>query len=209
MIKVIIFDADGVLIPHKRRFSVTLAEKHGISIEKTLPFFSGPFQDCLVGGEDLKESIAPHLNDWGWDKGVDALLDYWFQLEHNVDNELVDYIQELRAEGIKCFLATNNEKYRFQYILDKMGFQNMFDASYASAHLGHKKPNQEFFSKIFNELKNVDKKEVLFVDDSKENIEGAENFGIHTIFYTSFQDFKQKFLILNPNLIQIQKISSV
>ena len=31
MIKVIIFDEDEVLIQGKRRFSVTLAEKHGIS----------------------------------------------------------------------------------------------------------------------------------------------------------------------------------
>ena len=43
MIKVIIFDVDGVIIPIKRRFSITLAEEHGISLEKSLPFFNGPF----------------------------------------------------------------------------------------------------------------------------------------------------------------------
>jgi putative hydrolase of the HAD superfamily len=192
MIKAIIFDADGVLIPSKRRFSKTLAEKHDISLEKTLPFFTGPFQKCLVGDADLKKIISPYLNEWGWTKGVDALLDYWFQLEHDVDAELVKYIQELRGKGILCFLATNNEKYRFQYMLDKMDFANSFDKTYASAHLGHAKPNKDFFSTIFKELEKIQRNEILFIDDSIENIKGAKNFGIHAELYTSFEDFKEK-----------------
>jgi putative hydrolase of the HAD superfamily len=79
MIKVIIFDADGVLINTERRFSILLAEKYGIPLEKTLPFFNGPFQDCLIGKANLKETILPFLNTWGWKKGIDALLDIWFQ----------------------------------------------------------------------------------------------------------------------------------
>lgn len=192
MIKAIIFDADGVLVHGKRKFSITLAEKHDISLEKTLPFFTGPFQDCLVGNKDLKETVAPYLKEWGWTKGVDALLDYWFQLERDTDEELISYIQELRHKGILCFLATNNEKYRFQYMLDKMGLANVFDRTYASAHLGHAKPSQDFFLKIFDELNNISKNEILFVDDSTENIEGAKDFGINAEIYTTFEDFKAK-----------------
>ena len=127
MIKVIIFDADGVLIPTKQKFSKTLAEKHGIPTEKTLPFFEGPFQDCLIGKKDLRETVAPYLNEWGWGKGVDALLDYWFKLESDSDKDLINYIQKLRQKGVLCFLATNNEKYRFQYMFDKLGFAKSFD----------------------------------------------------------------------------------
>ena len=192
MIKVIIFDADGVLIHSDRRFSVALAEEHGVSAERTLPFFSGPFQDCLVGKADLKESISPYLSDWGWGKGVDALLDLWFQLEHNADEELVQYIQELRHQDILCLLATNNEKYRFKYMLDKMGFANSFDKTYASAHLGHKKPDHDFFLKILNELDDVKKNEILFFDDDAENVKSAKDFCIHAELYTSFESFKEK-----------------
>ncbi len=199
MIKLIIFDADGVLIHSNRKFSSKLAEEHGITFEKTSPFFTGVFQECLVGNKDLKESIAPHLKDWGWTKGVDTLLDYWFEAEHNIDKDLVEYVQELRMEGVLCFLATNNEKYRFQYILEKMGFANCFDKTYSSAHLGSKKPEQDFFLKIFNELGDIKKEEILFVDDSKENIKGGEEFGIHTEFYTSIENLKKKISLLNRN----------
>src|SRR3989344_1241448 len=192
MIKVIIFDADGVLIHSKRKFSITLAEKHDISIEKTLPFFIGPFQECLVGNKDLKETVAPYLKEWGWSESVDALLDYWFELERETDIEVVKYVQELRGKGILCFLATNNEKYRFQYMLDKMGFAYAFDKTYSSAHLGHKKPNREFFEKIAKDFKNIKKEEILFWDDDAKNIEGAKDFGINAELYISVEDFKQK-----------------
>ncbi|MFA6353712.1 MAG: HAD-IA family hydrolase [Candidatus Paceibacterota bacterium] len=191
MIKVIIFDADGVLIPHTRRFSTLLLEEFGIPLEKTLEFFNGPFQDCLVGKLDLQETIQPYLSIWGWNKGIDAFLDIWFQVQHNIDVKLVEYVQELRRKGIICLLATNNEKYRFQYILDKTGFVGSFDRVYASAYLGYKKPNKDFFENILKDFKKIKKNETLFWDDDLKNIEGAKNFGINAEFYTSFEDFKK------------------
>lgn len=197
MIKVIIFDVDGVLIPNKRVFSFALVNKHKIPKEKLAEFFDGPFQKCLTGDSDLKEAIVPHLNRWGWKTDVEEVMDDWFRLDGSVDNELIKYIQGLRKKGILCFIATNNEKYRFQYMLDKLGFAKSFDKAFASAHLGHQKPSQDFFSKMFKELKNVEKNEILFVDDDKENIYGAKNFGFHAELYTSLENLKNKIKVLN------------
>lgn len=191
MIKAILFDADGVMV-NGERFSVALDRDYGISIETTLPFFNGPFQDCLVGNADLRETVSSYLSGWGWDKGVEAFLDYWFNIEHTINEELVSYIQELRGQGILCLLATNNEKYRFKYMLDRMGFSNCFDKTYASAHLGSKKPDHDFFVKILNELDGIKKEEIFFVDDGIDNIESAKDFGIHAEIYTTFENFKKK-----------------
>jgi putative hydrolase of the HAD superfamily len=185
MIKVIIFDADGVLIYNKRKFSVLLAEKYGITLEMTLPFFTGPFQDCLVGKADLKEIISPYLVTWGWNKGVGAFLDLWFQAEHNINEELIEYIKEFRKKGILCILGTNNEKYRFEYMMNEMGLASVFDKTYASAHLGHKKPNKEFFEEIIKDLGDIKKEEILLWDDDPKNIKGAKEFGINTELYIS------------------------
>jgi putative hydrolase of the HAD superfamily len=191
MIKVLIFDADGVLI-NSERFSKRLAREYGISTEKTTTFFTGIFNECLIGGADLKESIAPYLKEWGWEKSVDDFLLYWFSSEHSVDLELVKEIQKYRKKGIKCFVATNQEKHRAQYMLEKMGFSQSFDKLYASAHLGFKKPNSEFYEKILSELDGIDKQEILFWDDTEENITGAIEFGIKAELYISFDDFKKK-----------------
>ncbi|MBI4138024.1 MAG: HAD-IA family hydrolase [Candidatus Wildermuthbacteria bacterium] len=191
MIKVLIFDADGVLI-NSERFSKRLAREYGISTEKTTPFFAGVFNECLIGSADLKESIAPYLNEWGWEKSVEDFLNYWFSSEHSVDIELVNEIQKYREKGIKCFVATNQEKYRAQYMLGRMGFSESFDRLYASAHLGSKKPSLDFYEKIISELGGIKKEEILFWDDTEENITGAIECGIKAEVYISFNDFKKK-----------------
>jgi len=191
MIKVILFDIDGVLFSQER-FSDFLERDSNIPQESLPPFFNGPFQECLTGKWDLKGLIAPYLTTWGWDKGVDAFLDVWFTREHTLNQPLIDYIREVRQKGVKCFIATNQEKHRFQYIIEKMGFAHNFDRAYASAHLGHKKPDQEFFSKIFDDLKNIKKEEILFWVDREINVEGAKDFGINAEVYTAFPDFKEK-----------------
>ena len=98
----------------------------------------------------------------------------------------------MREKKVVCLLATNNEKYRFAYMLDKMGFDKIFDKAYCSALLLCKKPDQQFFSKIYNDLENINKEEVLFFDDKAENVQAAKDFGINAELYTTFEDFKEK-----------------
>lgn len=191
MIKAIIFDGVNC-ITYQEPLSVGLARDYNLPLEKTLPFFKGVLQDCVAGESDLKEVLPPFLEAWGWQSGVEGLLKYWFERDHKIDTELVSYIQDLRKKKVICLLGTNNEKYRFAYMLDKMGFDKIFDKSYCSALLGCKKPDQEFFSKIYNELENIKKEEVLFWDDKAENVESAKDFGINAEIYTNFIDFKEK-----------------
>lgn len=191
MIKVIIFDGVNC-ITYQEALSIGLERDYKIPLEKTLPFFKGELQDCVAGESDLKKVLPPYLKAWGWKEGVDGLLRYWFERDHKMDKELISYIKELRNKKILCLLATNNEKYRFAYMLDKMGFSKIFDKSYCSALLGCKKPNKNFFQKIFGDLSNVKKEEILFWDDKLENVKGAKEFGLQTELYTTFENFKEK-----------------
>lgn len=191
MIEAILFDADGVLI-NGREFSFHLEKDYGITREITTPFFTGPFLECLVGKADLKEVLSPYIKEWGWKGSGDEFLEYWFKSEHIIDQDLIKYIQDLRKKGIKCYLATNQEKHRAQYMLDKMGFSTSFDKVYASSHLGHRKPDLEFFAKVMEDLGNIQKEAVLFWDDTPSHIDAAKGFGINAEIYTTFEDFKAK-----------------
>ncbi|MCR4279165.1 MAG: HAD hydrolase-like protein [Candidatus Zambryskibacteria bacterium] len=191
MIKVVLFDVDGVLVRARRMFSVNLEREYGISTEKTSSFFLGPFKECLVGKADLKNAIEPYLKEWGWQKGVDALIEYWFKSEDIVDSSLIEYVQSLRRKGIKCYLATNQENYRVDHMLNTMGFAQNFDGSYASSHIGYVKPDAEFFARIYENLDKIKKDEILFWDNTLENIEGAQTFGIQARLYTTFENFKE------------------
>jgi putative hydrolase of the HAD superfamily len=189
LIRTIIFDADGVLI-NGEKFSAVLVHDYKIDSEKVHEFFTTKFQECLVGKADLKQSITPYLASFGWTGTVDDLLQYWFKAEHSLNETLLQYVRQLRESGVQVVLATNQEKYRTQYMLDHMGFGTAFDKIYSSAHLGLKKPAVEFFAKIVEEL-GVGKQEVLFWDDDQNNVEGARTYGIHAEYYSNYENFMQ------------------
>lgn len=187
MISTLIFDADGVVI-NGEQFSKVLARDYDVDKAKEKEFFTTHFQECLVDKADLKESIAPYLSSFGWKGTADEFLEYWFKSGHNLDEALVNYVQALRRSGKQVVLATNQEKYRTDYILKHMGFEGIFDKIYTSAHLGLKKPSVEFFAKVIDDL-GVNKKDVLFWDDDQRNIDSAKECGIHTELYTDYNSF--------------------
>ncbi len=191
MIKAILFDADGVILVGKK-FSEYLKNNFGISEKDRSSFFDGRFKIALVGKQDLKEIIYPYLKDWGWDRSVDDFLDLWFKSEHIIDMRLIDYIQKIRKKGIRCYLATNQENHRIKYMKEEMEFDKLFDKVYSSSHVGYMKPDLKFFEKILGDLKNLQRKEILFWDDSLKHVEAAKKIGINAELYTSFENCLSK-----------------
>lgn len=187
MITHLIMDADGVLINGKS-FSERLSRDYDVDKEKEREFFTGKFQECLVGKADLRESIAPYLASFGWKGTVDELLEYWFAEEYELNKDLIAYLERLRQMGTYVVLATNQEKYRTDYMLEHMGFDGAFDRIYSSAHLGLKKPAVEFFAHLVEDMQ-VDKDQVLFWDDDQRNIDSALEYGVHAEFYRDYDSF--------------------
>jgi len=191
-IKCILFDADGVVI-NSEMFSVQYQKEHDVSNDEMLPFFKGEFQNCIIGKADLIELVKPWLLKWKWIGTVDEFLQFWFKAEHNIDERMVNIIKELRKKGIKCYLATNQEKYRTQYMNNHMGFEELFDHVFSSADIGYKKPEREFYKFILDEIKNehrINPHEIMFFDDSQENVDEAKKLDIDAHFYKNFKDFE-------------------
>lgn len=189
----VLFDADGVVI-NGDFFTVKYQKEYQVSYDEMLPFFEGEFQNCILGSEDLKLLIKPWLLKWKWEGTVDEFLQFWFEAEHHVDERIVNYIEKLRKKGIKCCLATNQEKYRTQYLKNQMGFEDLFDDVFSSSDIGYKKPDNEFYKLVLAELKNsygFSPEEVMFFDDSIANVNAAKELGVDAYFYQKFNDFKE------------------
>ena len=194
MYKAIIFDADGMII-HGERFSKRLEEEFGITRETTSPFMdSGKFQLCLTGKADLKDELANVIKDWGWKGTVDDLLEYWFSEKHNViDERFLPIIRDLRDKGIRCFLASNNEKYRTNNLINERGLGAWFDKFFSSAFIGFKKPEREFFEAIFKELPSLKKDAVLFWDDDPKMLKAPKNSACPRNFTPILNLFEPKY----------------
>lgn len=190
MIKAILVDADGVVVKGPR-FSDILEEKYGITRDKTEPFFSSEFQMAQIGRVNLREVLIPYLERWGWNGTVDDLIKVWFG-SVEPDPQMMQKIAELRGKGIKCCLASNQEKLRAAYLANEMGLEKFFDKIFVSAHIGHKKPLVEFFEYIAEHLEGIKKEEVLFWDDKNTNVDAARSFGFQAEQFRDFDDFCKK-----------------
>lgn len=191
-IKCILFDSDGV-VTNAEMFSLQYQKEFGVSNDEMLPFFRGEFQDCIVGKADLKEIITPWISKWGWQGSVESFVAYWFKVEHKVEDRVVDAIKKLKEQGIVCCLATNQEKYRTEYMKKEMGFEGLFNEIYSSAEIGFKKPDTKFYEYILKNLKNkysINTDEIIFFDDTVENVKGACDVGIKAYLYTTFEGFE-------------------
>jgi len=191
MTRALIFDADGVIIHREGYFSDRLSRDFGIPLEKILPFFKNEFQQCLLGKADLKQEIQKYLPQWGWEKSLDELLEFWFSQESHLDERLVSDISNLRQKGIRCYLATVNEKHRVEYLSHRLGFKDLFDKIFASSSVGFLKQSTDFWSVIFSQL-NVEKNEVLVWDDEQIAVDAARGFGFPAELYTDFELYKKK-----------------
>ena len=191
-VKYIIFDADGMVIDSEM-FSVQYCKEFGISPAEMLPFFNGVFADCKVGKADIKEELKPFLPKWKWTGTVDEFLQYWFKAEHHVDERLVKKIKELQSQGIKCYLATDNEKYRTQYLRQEMGLGELFDDIFSSPDIGCEKSDRHFFEKVYETVgeSGIARNEIMFWDNDQDNIEVAREFGLAGHLYQDFTEFEK------------------
>jgi putative hydrolase of the HAD superfamily len=200
MITTMLFDVDGVLATgdpwHK-----DLSDSYDITPQMLSPFFSGPFQRCLLGQADLKEELAHYLPRWNWPHSVEAFVDYWF-CRHTLDGQLIATIQQLRQLGIHCYLATQQERYRTAYLWHDMDLASSFDGMFSSVSIGYMKDKPAFFTSILASLADVQPGTILFWDDTLANVITARSVRIIAEVYRDFAQFQVKVHeYLNLNLL--------
>jgi putative hydrolase of the HAD superfamily len=176
MNNIVLFDADGVLTLPEEVFSIVYSRSHGLDPEPFEQFFRNDWKPIVTGKADLKESIAANPELWQWQGPVDDLLDYWFKTEDVRNNELIEVIRELRSRGVRCYLATEQEKYRGEYMKTVM-FKDLFDGYFVTAELGVSKTDPKFFEMIVESL-GVSPSDVTFFDDSQSKVDTASSAGI-------------------------------
>lgn len=188
-IRAVLYDIDGVLVPEgELYFSERYSRDHDISVEKLAPFFLDEFIDCLVGKKDIKEELTRHLRGWGWMGSVDELLSYWFEAERRTDKRLLAHIGELRARGVKCFIASHQERNRAEFLLDQVGLRGSFDGAYFSCYVGRLKDEPEFYERVF-ETAGFEPRETMFWDDNLQNVATASEFGLISRHYRDYDGY--------------------
>lgn len=189
MIKALIFDVDGCVIKTGVRFSTRFSHDFGIPMESMLQFFENEFRSCLVGKADLKTVIVPYLKQWGVAMSADQTLSYWFSGD-TTKRLILDDVDRLRLQNIPSFLATDNERYRTNYLFHTIGLSTYFVDIFSSSSIGYKKNDPNFWSRVLRELAPVKASEILFFDDDQLNVDAALRCGLNARLYTDITHYQ-------------------
>lgn len=142
--------------------------------------------------------LPKYLKDWHWEGTVDEFLNYWFEGERNLDNQLVKLIENLRKQGVRCYLVSDNEKNRAEYLMETVKLKDLFDGAFFSADLGVTKSEPSFFTKVVEKL-GVDSSILVYWDDDSKNVEVAKTAGIDSYIYDDYGTLVRKLDELFPD----------
>jgi putative hydrolase of the HAD superfamily len=183
VVRSVLFDVDGVLV-HPWRFRDYLVREHSITPEMTAPFFRGPFVACTLGHADLDAVLPPFLRAWGWRGGTRSFIDAWLTVEDAPFWEVLEIARQLRRAGLQCFIASTQERHRAHYLVNQMGFGDLFDRAFFSCDLGVSKPDPAFFEEV-SALIASSPEGLLLVDDAPENADAALAAGWNSVLFVS------------------------
>jgi putative hydrolase of the HAD superfamily len=176
MIKAIVFDADGVIVRPKTFFVKKANEFYGVPKQEFMEFIHGQFKLCTTGELELLDILPEILEKWNVSIEPRVFVRQWVEHEHHIDTALLEQIQVFRVRGIPCYLGTNQERNRANYMKLEMGFAHSLDGVFASSDLGFRKPNLGFYKALQNKIQ-ISASEILFWDDSFENVTAAREAG--------------------------------
>ncbi|MFS8114482.1 HAD-IA family hydrolase [Rhizobium jaguaris] len=186
--KVLMVDVDGVLV-HGRpqdglHFSTSLERDLGLSPELLQKeFFKPHWSEIIVGREPLMPRLESVLSRIAPDISAEALAAYWFENDSRLDHAFLDALAHYRADGIRIFLATNQEHMRAKYLMEELGLATHVNGIFYSAALGHRKPAEAFYA-LATDKAEASPGDIVFIDDVEENIESARRFGWQAIHWT-------------------------
>ena len=151
----------GVENPHK------YSHKGGIGVAENWPYLLDKYQ------VKTKKTVAQLTSE---------TQKYFLEHIHEVDvmEGFPEFIGALRANSILTALATSNEWFVVEAILDELALPSYFDCIVTGEEVIAKKPDPALFMLAANKL-SVDPLDCIVFEDSEAGIEAAKNAGMRSV----------------------------
>ena len=172
-IKLCICDVGGVIVTNFQTLG-RIAAKYHIDLETLASDYQAydmPLMDGTITTKGYWEHVACRF---GLEKGHDPLVE---QFEPMPIASGVKLVKALKAHGLRVVGGSNTCAGHWELMEKAASLDTLFDKTYLSYLMHVSKPCPEFFLQILS-WERVVPEEVLFVDDSEQNIESAARLGI-------------------------------
>jgi|TARA_Y100000034_G_C6904003_1_gene418930 putative hydrolase of the HAD superfamily len=202
MTKVIVFDLGGVLIPEKGDYiAENISDILGVSLEHYHESLKGIRDKTTTGEITLLEMYRLLIEKLGKDNDAKILYDKHFELYEQsstaIDPQIVELIRRLK-KNYKVVSLTNTEKEIAKFNQDR-GLFDIFEKSYISCDIGLKKPGEEIYRRMLDDL-GVDSENTLFIDNDRSYVNGAEKVGIPSLLFTGYRNLMKELKLNEVNL---------
>jgi HAD superfamily hydrolase (TIGR01509 family) len=184
MIKLVVFDLDGVLVEsketHYKALNLALAElgdQFVISSDDHLKAFDGlpTTQKLQKLTEDRDLPVGEHQGIW--ERKQECTFDV-IRSEVKCDDKIQNVFRRLSEEGIKVYVASNSIRKTTKLYLLELGLMEYVDHFISAEDVKSPKPNCEMYLRCMVNAQ-VEPKETLIVEDSHVGITAAVASGGH------------------------------
>jgi glucose-1-phosphatase len=116
----------------------------------------------------------------------EQIKDAWNALLLDFRPQSIAVLPQLKEKYELYLLSNTNEihlqEFQHRYEVWRPGhvFDDLFDAAYYSHRIGHRKPNASAFEYVLQKHQ-LNAAETIFIDDSINNIEAAQQLGLQTV----------------------------
>lgn len=180
MITTIIFDFGDIFVNLEKEASKDAFSKLGLHgsneelLAKNELFEKGKISESEFLNTFLK--YIPNCN-------IDEIKAAWNVVIGEFPLYRLEFLQML-SQKYRLFLLTNTDEIHIAHFEESVGmsfysdFYRCFEKVFYSYEMGMRKPQPEIFKTILNRYE-LNPKNVLFIDDKKENTDAATTLGIH------------------------------
>jgi beta-phosphoglucomutase family hydrolase len=178
-----LFDMDGVIVHsnpyHKKAFKLFL-DKHNISLTDE------ELKENVYGrtNEEIfpyifQEKYTPEMGK-RWADEKESLFRDLFKDDVKPVIGLMDFLEELQEQKIKCAVGTSAPVENLDFVMDALNLRPYFDAFLHEADVSEGKPSPEIYLKAAERLDTEPKSCVVF-EDSVAGVKAGLNAGMKVV----------------------------
>lgn len=176
MIRVVLFDLDGVIRHFDPDHLADIERRHGLA--------AGTIAGIAFAKPLIEEVTTGRITRADWVRQVSAAAgsapaaEEWGVQPSVVDEAMLDLSDELRSMGLTTAVLTNGTD-TIPAEIAALGIADRFDAIFNSADIGFVKPDVRAFEHVLDAL-GVTGAEVFFTDDTASKLVGADRLSMRT-----------------------------
>ncbi|VYU58318.1 HAD-IA family hydrolase [Clostridium tertium] len=200
MYKNVIFDLGNVLLS----FSPMDYLKSKITEDRISNVFKAIFQSeewvmldrgTITEKEAIKNIIDRNLE---YRDDINLAFEDWYDILSPIE-DTITVLEDLKEKGYKVYYLSNFHHLAFEEVVKKNKFFKLFDGGVVSYAEKIIKPEEAIY-KLILERYNLNPSETIFIDDTKANIEGANELGISTVFLEDTSSLREELRKLNIDI---------